>query len=144
MSELAAPADELLDDLDSCSLQLLWVLRRDATRTFGPLGFRTMRALLLDFVGRGYTKPKDLAERLGTVAPAVSALITELEERGLLVRQSDPGDGRRVQLSLTEDGEETLRVLRRAWRQTGQKRFDTFSEEELEVFTRLCHKLLDG
>lgn len=56
----------------------------------------------------------------------VSALITELEQRGLVVRRSDPSDGRRVRLHL--NGEKTLTTLHGAWQQTSQKRLGTLSE----------------
>lgn len=135
-----APVTDL-DDLGCYSLQLMWTLRQDAARAFDPLGFRTVRALLLDFVGRGHTHPKELAALLGTVPPAVSTMIAELEARGLLVRRSDPDDGRRVRLSLTENGEATRRELRDAWNQAGRERLGTLSPEELETFTHLCRKL---
>lgn len=138
----APPAALLIDELGTCSLQLMWTLRQDATRAFDPLGFRTVRALLLEFVGRGYTQPKELASLLGTVPPAVSTIIAELEERGLLLRRSDPHDGRRVRLSLTEAGEATRLELRHAWKQAGLKRLVHFSDEELEVFLKLCRKML--
>ncbi len=136
----AAPADE--HDVTSSLLQLMWALRQDAARTFDPLGFRTMQTLLLGFVERGYTQPKELAERLGTVPPAVSALITDLETRGLLAREGDPSDGRRVRLRLTSDGEGALGELRASWQQTSQKRLGALSRAEHEVFTQLCRKVL--
>jgi DNA-binding MarR family transcriptional regulator len=136
----SAPTTDL-DDLGCYSLQLMWTLRQDAARAFDPLGFRTVRALLLDFVGRGHTHPKELAAMLGTVPPAVSTMIAELEARGLLVRRSDPNDGRRVCLSLTKTGEATRRELRDAWTQASRERLRALSPEELEVFTGLCCKL---
>ncbi len=126
----AVPADEY--DVTSSLLQLMWALRQDAARTFDPLGFRTMQTLLLGFVERGYTQPKELAERLGTVPPAVSALITDLETRGLLAREGDPSDG-----------EGALGELRASWQQTSQKRLGALSRAEHEVFTQLCRKVLE-
>ena len=139
---VAASADN--HDVTSSLLQLMCALRQDAARTFDPLGFRTMQTLLLGFVEGGYTQPKELAGRLGTVPPAVSALITDLEERGLLAREGDPSDGRRVRLRLTGDGEKTLSELRASWQQTSQKRLGTLSDAERAVFTQLCQRLLDG
>lgn len=143
MSKSAAvPADD--HDVTSSLLQLMWALRQDAARTFDPLGFRTMQTLLLGLVERGYTQPKELAKRLGTVPPAVSALVTDLEQRGLLVREGDPSDGRRVRLRLTGDGQKTLSELRASWRQTSQKRLGTLNEDERAVFTQFCQRLLEA
>ena len=132
----------LVDEFGGYALQLMWTLRQDAAQAFGPLGFRTMRALLLEFVGRGHTQPKDLAERLGVVPPAVSTIIAELTERGFLDRQGHPEDGRRVQLSLTEAGQRARTQLREAWNGAGVRRLGSFSDEELETFVHLCRKLL--
>ena len=139
---VAVPTDD--HDVTSSLLQFMWALRQDAARTFDSLGFRTMQTLLLDFVEGGSTQPKELAERLGTVPPAVSALITDLEQRGLLAREGDPSDGRRVRLRLTGDGEKTLGQLRASWQQTSQKRLGALSEDERAVFTRLCERLLES
>ncbi len=130
------------DELGGYTLQLMWALRQDAAKTFGPLGFRTARALLLEFVGRGCTQPKELAERLGVVPPAVSTIIAELTERGFLARQNDPSDGRRAQLSLTPSGERARTELLGAWNGAGKERLSSFSDEELHTFVRLCRKLL--
>ena len=132
----------LVDEFGGYALQLMWVLRQDAAQAFGPLGFRTVRALLLEFVGRGHTQPKELAELLGVVPPAVSTIIAELTERGFLARQGHPEDGRRVQLSLTDTGQRARTQLRDAWNKTGVKRLGSFSDEELETFVGLCRKLL--
>ena len=132
----------LVDEFSGYALQLMWTLRQDAAQAFGPLGFRTVRALFLEFVGRGCTQPKALAERLGIVPPAVSTIIAELSERGFLTRQGHPNDGRRVELSLTEAGERARAQLRDAWNGAGVKRLSSFSDEELETFVRLCRKLL--
>ena len=73
----------LIDEFGSYALQLMWVLRQDASPGVRPLGFRTVRALLLEFVGRGHTQPKELAELLGVVPPAVSTMIAELSRTRL-------------------------------------------------------------
>lgn len=136
------PSEKLIEELGKTTLPLMWTLRQEASRAFEPLGFRTVRALLLELVSRGHTQPKDLAGRLGLVPPAVSTIIADLEQRGLLTRQSDPDDGRRVQLQLTSEGEATQRQLSEAWRQVGRKRLSSFSDEELELFVHLCRKLM--
>lgn len=139
----AAPGrDTLIDEFGGYMLQLLWTLRQDASRTFNPLGFRTVRALLLELIDRGYAQPKDLAALLGAVPPAVSMMIAELTERGLILRTTDPKDGRRARLSLTEAGAAAHAELREAWNGVGSERLGRLSSEERETFTRLCRKLL--
>ena len=51
------------------------------------------------------------AERLGLKHHSVVELSKRCEQTGLLLRKSDPADGRRVVLQLTEDGQRVLRSL---------------------------------
>ncbi len=135
--------DELLDELSSYSLRLMWRMRQQAVRAFEPLGFRTTRVLALEFVAHGYTQPKDLAEVLGIVPPALSTIVAELEGRGLLLRQTDPNDGRRINLSLTPAGEQTRRQLREAWSKTREENRKQLSEQDLKTTLELYRKVLD-
>lgn len=141
----AAPSTsrgELIEELGTYSLPLMWTLRQAAARAFDPLGFRTVRALLLELIGRGLAQPKDLSAALGLVPPAVSTMISELEARGLITRQSDPSDGRRVQLELTEAGRAARSKLNRAWQQASLERLSSLSDDELELCLRLLRKLM--
>src|SRR5580698_9822190 len=60
----------------------------------------------------------DLAERLGIDSPAVTRKVQQLEHLGLVVRSSDPSDGRASRLLLTDEGRSSIERLldaRRAW-----------------------------
>lgn len=64
-----------------------------------------LRALAaLDYAERGgeHLSAGKLAAELGLSAPATSALLARLEAGGLLVKERDPDDGRRVRLRPTE------------------------------------------
>jgi len=68
--------------------------------------------------------------------PSMTRTVAALVERGLVARQDDPLDGRRVFLSLTAEGLLTLRETRRkrdAWMAT---RLRGISAEEREVLVR--------
>lgn len=53
-----------------------------------------------------------LAERAGISAPTTSRLVDCLEERGLIVRTSDPDDHRAIRVSLSPEGEAALGGVR--------------------------------
>jgi DNA-binding MarR family transcriptional regulator len=57
----------------------------------------------------GPVSASDLARAEQVTPQAVGPLVAALEERGLVMRSPDPKDGRRVLLSVTEPGLETLR-----------------------------------
>jgi DNA-binding MarR family transcriptional regulator len=52
-----------------------------------------------------------IAERLLIRHHTAVELVDRLVSLGLVARKTDPGDGRRIQVHLTKDGEETLRAL---------------------------------
>lgn len=59
---------------------------------------------LLSLVDEGATASVEVGVRLVAKAPNVTAMTNGLIDRGLLVRQQDPGDRRRTHLMLTNDG----------------------------------------
>jgi DNA-binding MarR family transcriptional regulator len=62
----------------------------------------------------GSATTSDLA-RVDRITPqAMGATLAALEERGLVERRPDPSDGRRVAMSVTTAGQETLRNKRSA------------------------------
>src|ERR1700744_806144 len=54
----------------------------------------------------------DLAARQGVTQPAMTQLITRLEDAGLARREASPNGGRVVLVAITEAGRETLAVRR--------------------------------
>lgn len=81
---------------------------------------------------------KALQENLGIQSGSVSELVTKLENKGLILRENDPEDRRRVVLTLTEKGLACLRF--HAPRPT-QTLFAALSDEECAQLTALLEKL---
>jgi len=79
----------------------------------GELTFSELLALgRLERVGSATTS--DLARAEQITPQAMGATLAALEERGLVQRQPDPGDGRRVLMSMTKAGDRALRSRRDA------------------------------
>ena len=95
----------LVQEINEALFHLVWRYRQQAAQRFAPLGLNVLRAMVLRLIDRdGVQHPSALAEALELAPPAVSHLLTELEERGLLTRSLDPQDRRRVRLEVTDDG----------------------------------------
>ena len=78
----------------------------------GPLGLTPPQAGVLWRLGQAPGQSqRGLADTLGMHAPRLVALIDELEERGLVVRERDPEDRRNYAISLTDSGRQLLAVL---------------------------------
>jgi DNA-binding MarR family transcriptional regulator len=108
------------DDLDPGSvaealLASLGVLVR-RVRQVPPGGGLTMpERTALSLLSRlGPTTSSALAREVQITAQAMGATLTALRDRGLVDRHPDPQDGRRVVLSVTEAGTQSLKDKRNA------------------------------
>ncbi|ULH15750.1 MarR family transcriptional regulator [Deinococcus sp. KNUC1210] len=75
-------------------------------------GIDTKEYYLLHSIARGAVYPKMLADTLHLPFSLVSRHLDTLSKAGLLSRQLDPEDSRRVRLTLTPLGEEVLQGVR--------------------------------
>lgn len=89
----------------------------------------------------GTMSQKDIQESLNIQPGSVSELISKLERKGLVERQRDEDDRRRVTLHLTEAGKEVQRTDRDTWM---RESYQVLSGEEMEQMTRLLERLLDS
>jgi Transcriptional regulators len=68
---------------------------------------------LSTIVRKGPLRPGDLARIEVVAAPTITRAVADLENRGMVARATDPGDGRSFLLTATEAGIEA--VLRARW-----------------------------
>jgi MarR family transcriptional repressor of emrRAB len=85
--------------------------------------------------------PCDLSEVVFSSRTNVTRFADELVERGWVERQPSTEDRRRVELSLTPEGQALVeKVLPVNW-ELVKRLWKDFSPEELDTFMRLLHKL---
>ena len=68
---------------------------------------------LATIVDRDGVRPSDVAKIEGVAAPSATRMIAELESRHLVVRETDPDDGRAVLVRATAAGSKALADSRR-------------------------------
>ncbi len=86
----------------------------------------------------------DLAARLGIAKSAITKTVDRLEERGLLTRQSDPGDRRTVYAALTPLGRETFASAAPAYLGSVEQHFGSaLGTAELRHLRRAAEAVLD-
>ena len=74
--------------------------------------------------------------------PALSRLVERLAERGLVVRQADPADGRGVRLSLTAAGRDAASAIgRRHARSVARAMTAGLTRAEMAQLEMICRKL---
>jgi DNA-binding MarR family transcriptional regulator len=110
----------MVDGIDveelAASLQMGMRLLVQASRRAQAIGDVTApETSALARLMRGGPNTSSALARLEQISPqAMGATLGALEARGLVERQPDPDDGRRVVLSLTEAGEQVLLARRTA------------------------------
>lgn len=90
-------------------MQVLWsvdhALNVRSRRMIRRLGITGPQRLVIRLLGRAPgARPGYLAELLRVHPGTVSGILRRLQSRGLIVRASDPHDGRKTQLHLTRKG----------------------------------------
>jgi DNA-binding MarR family transcriptional regulator len=73
-----------------------------AHRVEGDPSFRQLAVLFM--IREGVASPASMAQRLGISRAVVTGLLDRLEERGLIRREPDPGDRRRLRIAMTASG----------------------------------------
>lgn len=117
-----------------------WDWRRKMSDAAG-LPFSRVRAL--DRLSRGALTLRALGDVIGTDAPATTVIVNDLEERGLVVRETHPDDKRAKYVSLTAEGKRVLRVAR-AVNDKAPAIFDNLSDAEVEELLRIVDRLSGG
>lgn len=74
---------------------------------------------------------------------AISQLLTSLVKRGYIVRETDPGNRRRITVALTRQGEETLALSQQEADKTLEKILLRLGEEKALQLVSLLNELSD-
>jgi DNA-binding MarR family transcriptional regulator len=116
------------------SLRMAEVRNRNTPQAFARAGLTVpqMRVLFVVARERG-ARPGAISTATGIAPPNVTALLSRLEERGLILRRPDPEDGRATIVELTQHGRDVRRDLIEAGHEDLADAMATLSDEELEA-----------
>jgi len=107
-SQPSEPARELLDVVPVVMREIRSQMRSGASKVLTVPQFRA-----LSFVSRNSGSPlSDLAAHIGLTLPSTSRLVDGLITRGLMTREEQPLDRRRVRLAVTKHGRSILNASR--------------------------------
>jgi DNA-binding MarR family transcriptional regulator len=99
-------------------------------------------AALIRIAELGFTRLSDVANHLGLDVSTVSRQIQHLEQRGLVERSPDPGDGRAVRLELSATGRDITGRMRDSWRVTVGEVVDNWSPTDIARFGDLIDRFV--
>jgi DNA-binding MarR family transcriptional regulator len=105
---------------------------------------RAALVLLFPLDRLGALRQSELAEAVHADPSTVSRHVALLVERGLVRRVPDEHDGRASRLVLTDGGHAELAHLRTEREAYLQQVVDAWTDAELDTFTALFQRLLDG
>ena len=102
-----------------------------------PLGF----TILMTLHRGGETPQGSVAEQLQVDKALLSRTVSQLEALGLVLRRTDPSDGRAQLLDLTSEGRVRFDGAHSAKRSKLRERLESWSPVELHNLAELLHKL---
>jgi DNA-binding MarR family transcriptional regulator len=136
MQRLQGPADECAHDvLDVVPLAMRAIRKKLREHSAQLLTVPQFRTLLFISANKGASL-SEVADHIGLTLPSMSSLVDGLVTRNFVIRTTHRDDRRRVDLTLTERGETTLRSARNATQDYLKERFSHLSETERGTIVR--------
>ena len=85
--------------------------------------------------------PAELARMMHLPPPTVTYLVKQMEAKGFLKRQAEPGDLRKFRLVVTAGGRKAIRLGREAIGKDFDRRLSQVGSEEIGPFVRVLERL---
>ncbi len=85
----------------------------------------------------------DLHTRLHVSKPAISQILNSLEKKGYLCRAIDKTDRRRIQVKLTDMGQDVTKQMREHIERTFNAIIERVGEEDVETMIRLMNRFAE-
>ncbi|WP_194896364.1 MarR family winged helix-turn-helix transcriptional regulator [Catenulispora pinisilvae] len=104
---------------------------------------RSYYSLLVALAESGPTSQADLGRRIGLDRSDVTAVVTDLEERGCLERTPDPADRRRNLVKITDSGAKFLAELDKEVVAAQAALLEPLSPEEREVMLGMLGRIVE-
>ena len=122
-------------------------ISREMCAAFGSGMFSGAQGRTLHFL-LAHTKSdifqKDIEEEFGLRPPTATALLKELEQRGLIRKEPVPYDARKKKIVVTEEALLYKDCVLKGLKELDQKLTAGISDEEMQVFFYVTDKMLDN
>jgi DNA-binding MarR family transcriptional regulator len=120
--------------------QLMQSVMDDSAPALEALGL-TPKAFFLLAAVEVHPFPAELARMMHLPPPTVTYMVKQMEARGFLKRQADPGDLRKFRLVLTADGRKAIRRGRESIGAVMGRRLDRLERGEIDSLDRVIARL---
>ena len=85
--------------------------------------------------------PKELSEKLSVSTARIASLLNHMEEKHLVVRETDPEDSRQVLVRLTPDGLEAIQCCRRDVLTNVERMLEALGPDDAREYIRIQEKI---
>lgn len=106
-----------------------------------PLGMTGVKYTILSIIARGGASSADISRRLFVTPQTMSEIVSDLVNRGLILRREDEKSRRILRLSLTPAGRDMLTQCDAIGRRVERDVFAVFSRDELRQLRALLQDL---
>jgi DNA-binding MarR family transcriptional regulator len=114
-------------------------------RLLRPLGVSAAGGLVLGLLRDNRAlSPSELGERLIVTRATVTGLVDSLERRGFVRRSANPADRRSLLVEITPAGLEVALQLRTIVHRHEKAWMSALSDEELQAYVGLLHRIQDS
>jgi len=87
--------------------------------------------------------PSEISAGLGSSTARIATALGALEKKGLITREMDKNDRRKIIVSITESGKEVAKGEREQLVEREARIFEAMGEKDAKEFTRLTKRYLD-
>ncbi|MGN0998886.1 MAG: MarR family winged helix-turn-helix transcriptional regulator [Faecousia sp.] len=105
---------------------------------------QTQGRILKILYHQGPMTQKTLQDKLDIQPGSMSEIAAKLEHKGLLCREKDPVDKRKILLTLTEAGRADVEQFQKQGKRHHTENFDVLTQEEQQQLLLLLEKLLEN
>ena len=94
-------------------------------------------------INNGHVIPSEISEAMGISGARIAATLNSLENKGLITRQIDLSDRRRILVKLTDKGKEQEEAHRRMLIGTIEKMLRLLGEHDAKEYIRISRKMAE-
>lgn len=88
--------------------------------------------------------PKELSEKLSVSTARIASLLNHMEEKHLVVRETDPEDSRQVLVRLTPDGLGSIQCCRRDVLANVERMLEALGPDDAREYIRIQEKIYNN
>ncbi len=130
---------------EELSQQFLLMFQKGHTRPHPPVPSEKMRGapMILHYIKThdGAVSPSEISRQMGTSTARITAVLGNLEKKGLIVRSMDESDRRKIRITLTEKGQQHVQKMEQDIVAAVQNLVEYLGEEDARSAIHLMERL---